>query len=285
MMIIDSHVHLFSLKIIENVTRKKELVKRLSLQAKGATDRLGVNALSRSMQTTGVAAGLILPTAGPLDVARVNEAFLEKAADTAFLHTAGTLHPDYPSNMAELEKLHRQGVKGIKLCSFSQGFVLDAMPALALFDLIQRHNQKNGHRFFVVLDTFYLADQFFGTDPAFTTTPAKLCALVRRYPEINFIGAHMGGLGAPFEKTLRHLIPSDNLYLDTSNAAHTLTPDQFVELLKRFGPEQILFGTDWPWFVHEEEVARIEALTAAAGFGSKEKAAVFYTNVAALLEI
>ncbi len=33
--------------------------------------------------------------------------------------------------------------------------------------------------------------------------------------------------------------------------------EQFIALLKRFGPERILFGTNWPWFEHEPEIARI----------------------------
>ena len=285
MNIFDSHLHLFSRKIIDNVSRKKEMVAGLNLQTHDAAGRSGISALTHSLQTAGVSAGLLLPTAGPSGVDRVNKAFLEKAASTPFLYTAGTLHPDYPHNRAELERLCRHGVRGIKLCSFSQGFELDAPSTLALFDLIRNHNLENSHHFFVVLDTFYHAHEYFGTDPAHTTTPSKFSRLAGRYPDINFIGAHMGGLTAPFESIYSHLSPCDNLYLDTSNAAHTLTSEEFIGLLKRFGPQQIVFGTDWPWFVHRKEIPVIQKLLGAAGFSPKEMSAVFYENMASLLEI
>jgi uncharacterized protein len=284
-MIFDCHLHLFSQRIISNVSRKKELVERLSLKTQGAENRLGIEALAESMKQAGVEAGLMLPTAGPSDVEKVNREFIETAAGKPYLFTAGTLHPDHPKLLEELKNLQKYKVRGIKMCSFSQGFRLDSPSALALFDIVEQHNRKSPHRFFVILDTFYLADRYFGTDPKYTTTPEKFSRIVRKHPEINFIAAHMAGLTAPFEAICKHLTPSDNLYLDTSNAAHTLSRDQFVDLLKSHGPSHILFGTDWPWFVHKDEVAMIQDLTTAAGFSSKDKKAVFYENIASLLGI
>lgn len=282
-MVFDSHLHLFTAKIISNVARRKDMVDLLNLQTEGAMQRLDSGALETSMRAGGVAAGLILPTAGAADVVRINSLFIEKAKAVAFLHTAGTLHPDFSENAREIERLCSHGVRGIKLCSFSQGFVLDGPPTLALFDLIEAHNRSGLPPFFVVLDTFFQAHRYFGTDPAYTTAPAQVAALARRYPHTVFIGAHMGGLTAPFEQLWADLVPSSNLMLDTSNAAHTLTEDQFVAMLKRFGPDHIIFGTDWPWFTHEPEIAKITALTDAAGFSTGQKAAVFYDNMAALL--
>ncbi|MHB8092446.1 MAG: amidohydrolase family protein [Syntrophales bacterium] len=285
MRVFDSHLHLFNTKIIDNVSRRKELVGLLNLQTAGAYARLDIASLAASMKDAGVAAGLILPTAAAADVERINTIFIEKARTTDFLHTAGTLHPAYPHNQKEIDRLCQKGIRGIKLCSFSQGFVLDGPPALALFDLIDIHNRSGANRLFVVLDTFYHAHSYFGTEQAYTTKPAQIAALSRRYPHTVFIGAHMGGLSAPFAQLWEELPPCDNLLLDTSNAAHTLAQEQFVALLKRFGPGRIVFGTDWPWFVHEAEIARINELTGAAGFSAKQKAAVFYDNMAELLSI
>ena len=283
MRIFDSHLHLFSKMIIENVAAKVEMCDQLHLRTGGAAFRRDLEGMEDSMKAAGVAGGLALPTAGAANVAKVNSQFIEKASKRDFLYTAGTLHPDYPGNRAELEKLKSHGIRAIKLCSFSQGFALDGPPALALFDQIQTFNRTRNHRFFVVLDTLYTAPRYFGADPAYATTPAKLVALARKFPHIPFIGAHMGSLDAPFEEIGSGLIPCDNLYLDTSNAAHTLTQEQFVTLLNRFGPERILFGTDWPWFLHQDEVPRIDYLADKAGFGKEDKAALFYDNAAELL--
>jgi len=76
----------------------------------------------------------------------------------------------------------------------------------------------------------------------------------------------------------KNLEPETNLYLDTSNAAHTLSTDQFIELLQRHGSDHILFGTDWPWFDHASEIPLIESLLEKAGFDWHQRAAVFRTN-------
>ena len=283
MNIFDSHVHLFNLRVIENVSQRKGLVERLNLQTHDSDKRMDIESLGQSLEENGVVGGLVLPTAGPADVARTNTHFYDKVAEHPRLHTAGTLHPDDPDLREEIERLCRQGVRAIKLCSFSQGFVLDGPPAINLFDLIQRHNEKCPHPFFVVLDTLYRASSWFGTNSIYNTTPEKISKLVKRFPAINFVGAHMGGLSAPFEEIYTYLTPSANLYLDTSNAAHTLAEEEFIGMLQRFGPGHILFGTDWPWFIHQTEIASILELTTAAGFGPDEKQAVFYGNIAKLL--
>jgi predicted TIM-barrel fold metal-dependent hydrolase len=282
-MVFDSHLHLFNKRIIDNVAERSEMVALLDLQTEGAHSRLDLEPLAVSMKAAGVAGGLVLPTAAAADVERINSIFIEKAKDRDFLITAGTLHPDYPRNGEEIDRLGQNGVRGIKLCSFSQGFVPDGTSALALFDLIDHYNSGSTDRFFVVLDTFYQAHDYFGTNPAFTIRPAQLVKLASRCPHTVFIGAHMGGLSAPFEQLWAELVCCDNLMLDTSNAAHTLTREQFVALLGRFGPEHIVFGTDWPWFIHEPEIAMIEELTSAAGFSAGQKNMVFYENMAGLL--
>ena len=95
----------------------------------------------------------------------------------------------------------------------------------------------------------------------------------------------MGGLTAPFEDIIRCLPTRDNLYLDTSNAAHTLNEAEFVQLLRVHGPDRIMFGTDWPWFDPGEEILLIDRLLDRAGYSVNDKAKVFGGNIAELLAI
>jgi predicted TIM-barrel fold metal-dependent hydrolase len=284
-MIIDSHAHLFSSRIIDNVSRKREMVSVLGLQTEQAGDRTGPEALKRECDRAHVTACLVLPTASAKDVVKVNSACLEIAEKYSFIYTAGTLHPDLQEIGKELLRLKDRGVRAIKLCSFSQGFDLRSSRTVRLFEQIREANIQHDGGFFVILDTFFMADRYFGTDPQFNTTPERLAALVDRFPQINFVGAHMGGLTAPPDEIFRHLHPRDNLFLDTSNAAHTLSEDDFVRLVKDHGPTAILFGTDWPWFGCDGEIERIDALLDRAGFDSEKKRRVFGQNVAELMQI
>ena len=278
MKIFDSHVHLFTPRIVDNVIPRSDLIEALDLNIENIETRLSAAALIEEMRAAAVYAALMLPTADVRKLASTNRECIEKACGIPELYTAGTLHPDYDDIEAELQHLRRASVRVIKLCSFSQKFSLYNPKTYKMFEIIQSFNRAAKEPFSVILDTLTLADRYFGADPEHITTPRALRECVKRFPGITFIGAHMGGLGAPFELLDKYLQPAPNLYLDTSNAAHTLTEDQFVLLLRRHGPGHILFGTDWPWFLHKSEILLIDARMEAAGFSPDEKQAVFSGN-------
>ncbi len=282
-MIIDAHIHLFPPSVIASVAGRAEMVAELHLQADAAARRIGPDVLGRAMREAGVELALHLPTAKAARVSTVNDNALALSEAAPFIATAGTLHPNCGAISGELTKLCAGGVRALKVCSFSQEFQLDDRPAMAMWAQLQDFNRRGPGRFFVVLDTYYRADRRFGSAPVHTTTPQRLARLAGHFPDICFVGAHMGGLDAPAEVLTRDLAPAPNLYLDTSNAAHILEDDVFVQLLMTHGPEHILFGTDWPWFDPREEIARIDRLTARAGFGRRERGLVFGGNAARLL--
>jgi predicted TIM-barrel fold metal-dependent hydrolase len=284
-MIIDGHAHIFSSRIISAVTAKSAMVEKLKLQASFAEGRTTASALEDDCRSAGIDACLILPTASVENVPNVNTAFIQLAAGSDLLLPAGTLHPFYDDNKNELFRLRQHGVRAIKLCSFSQGFALSTPETYRLFNIIESANSLTNGGTFVILDTFSLAHDYFGTPDRHTTTPLLLGDIVRKYPGIDFVAAHMGGLAAPPEETFKHLVPSKNLYLDTSNAAHTLSERDFLRLLEIHGPDHIIFGTDWPWFDQQKELALIDRLLDLAGYNRDEKEKVFYRNGAALLGI
>ncbi len=285
MRIFDSHVHIFNSKVVGNVIPRTDLVRELCLEVENIENRLNPSALTEQMREAKVIGALMLPTADVNKVAKVNRESIETARIIPGLFTAGTLHPDFDAIEGELSRLNRSSVRVIKLCSFSQKFSPNNSKTYKMFERIQSYNNSTKLPFSVILDTLTLADRYFGTDPDHTTTPQSLMDLVKRFPGINFIGAHMGGLGASFALLDRCLEPLPNFYLDTSNAAHILTEDQFVRMLHRHGSEHILFGTDWPWFLHKSEIELIEQRMDAAGFTLSEKQAVFSGNIEAILGI
>ena len=64
MKIFDSHIHIFTEKIIRNVQQKKEMVKRLKLQANGAEKRSNVYQLKEDMGSFDFEGALLLPGSG-----------------------------------------------------------------------------------------------------------------------------------------------------------------------------------------------------------------------------
>jgi predicted TIM-barrel fold metal-dependent hydrolase len=285
MNLFDCHIHLFPDKIIRNVQQKTEMVQQLKLQTEGVEKRTSVEVLKSELADAGVEGALMLPTASVANVRKTNQDCIDLAAAHPFLKTAGTLHPDDADVNSEIAYLQHLRIRMIKLCSFSQGFELAGANAAKMFAAIEAANETADAPFAVILDSLRTADRHFGTPPEYTTTPKRLAGLADRYTGINFIGAHMGGLDAPYAEINRHLTPRPNLYLDTSNAAHTLSTADFCELVEAHGPDHILFGTDWPWFSHKKEIDLIDNLLDKVGFNDPEKSRLFRFNIVRLLGI
>ncbi len=283
--VFDCHTHLFPPAVFANTARLEGLAAALRLQVDQARARTDKEILKHESRDAGVHACLLLPTAPASGVRKINDTFLRIVEAEDSLFTAGTLHPSDPGVDEELELLAGHGVLALKFSSFSQGFDLQSEETLQLFEKIRKHNSAGKSRFFVILDTFYQADLYFGAPKERVTTPRKLGRLAAGFPEVDFVGAHMGGLSAPYREILEHIVPMPNLYLDTSNAAHVLSRDEFLRLLHLHGPEHILFGTDWPWFGHKEEIPLIGGLLQAAGFSDEERSKVFAGNISRLLNI
>jgi predicted TIM-barrel fold metal-dependent hydrolase len=284
-MIIDCHAHIYSRTIMENVLRIEGLANLLHLDKGAVAGRADKADLRREAAEGGVQACLLLPVAPVSGVSETNDQFLKMVEGETDLFTAGAIHPSAQNLDEELEKLDSRGVQALKLSSFTQKFDLDSEENCRLFKKIKDHNAQGNRRFFVILDTFYQADRFFNASSAFVTTPEKLGRLAAQFPEIDFIAAHMGGLAAPFNEIEKHLTPRNNLYLDTSNAAHMLSRKEFIRLMTMHGPDRILFGTDWPWFGHKEEVEFIQGLLNESGFTQAEQSKIFGGNISRLLSL
>lgn len=277
-MIVDCHCHIFTTRIVGNMQARPALVEQLHLTVWDALKRLAPNALQESADKNHVDMCVLLPSTGPERIRAENDRFIGFTRAFQRLRTLATLHPMMRDPSDEVQRMFDLGIKGFKFSSFSQRFDLSSPEMEIMLSTIERMGRYRGIEPTLVFDTFARADLHFGADPDHLTKPSKLAELAHRHSGINFIGAHMGGLLADFDELRRALHPAPNLYLDTSNDAHTLSEEQFIELLKIHGSSQILFGTDWPWFVHTAELSKIGSLLVKAGYDQLQQAAVFGQN-------
>lgn len=284
-MIVDCHCHIFTERIAQNIHDRSEMVEALKLNVQDAVPRLGAEALQATAEENGIDVCLLLPTAAADKVQVENDRFIHLSNEFPRLRTLATLHPLMQGLSQEIERMFDAGITGFKFSTFSQRFDLLSPEVTAMFGEVKRLAREWNTKPVLVFDTFTAADTYFGADQRHITTPSKLADVVHRHPEITFVAAHMGGLLADFDELRRTLLPAANLYLDTSNAAHTLTGDQFVELLRIHGSSHILFGTDWPWFFPETELPKIESLLVKAGYDEPNRAAVFGGNARALFSL
>ncbi|MDQ1238066.1 MAG: Amidohydro-rel protein [Thermodesulfobacteriota bacterium] len=277
-MIVDAHCHMFTPRLVHNVSKKTDMAAILKLGTEHAYARLSPAKLDAAASLYGVDTCILLPTAHVHRVKEENDRHVSFTRESSRIRTLATLHPHMSNIEEEVERVFSLGIPGFKFSSFTQGFDLASPECTTMMAVVERVGLDKNQRPVMVFDTFVGAHEHFAADPAFLTTPKKLAEIVERHSGITIIGAHMGGLTADCDEIVKHLKPRDNLYLDTSNAAHTLQEDEFVQLLHIHGPEHILFGTDWPWFHYRDEIALIRSLALQAGFSELEINLLFGGN-------
>lgn len=88
--------------------------------------------------------------------------------------------------------------------------------------------------------------------------PEKIAEVARRYPSLRICAAHFGGYGI-FERS-EILVGLPNVRVDCSSALWLLDPENIVSLIRRFGSDRVMFGTDYPVKRCDGEIARFERL-------------------------
>lgn len=97
---------------------------------------------------------------------------------------------------------------------------------------------------------------------------ADFVEIANRYPEMNFVHAHIGG-GGDWEYMCKTLQPATNCYLDTGGS---VTDNGMIDFaVKHLGAERLLFSTD---INYEAGVGKIMA----ANLTEKQRKMIFYDN-------
>ncbi len=151
----------------------------------------------------------------------------------------GTVHPDHPSWEAELERLAQNGIRGIKIHPDLSGIALDSPRWNPVWEAAQG-------RFMIMLHMGPVREA-----GATLSRPRDLALVLQRFPGLEVIAAHLGGLYL-WEETLTHLAGLD-IFMDTSCCSCVVPEPAFMAILNRHDPERIVFGSDYPLFAPDAE--------------------------------
>lgn len=88
--------------------------------------------------------------------------------------------------------------------------------------------------------------------------PEKIAEVARMYPSLRICAAHFGGYGI-FDRS-DILVGISNVRVDCSSALWLLEPEHAVRLIRRFGADRVMFGTDYPVKLCGGEISRFERL-------------------------
>lgn len=281
-MVIDFHTHTFPPKIAGPTVKKLAELGHITPFA----DAIAETLLS-SMKTAGVTHSVLLPVATtPKQVVTINndifaqEAFYQENGLISF----GSIHPDLPEWKEELSRIVDHGLKGIKIHPVYQSTDQDDPRYLRILE-------RAGELDLIVvthggIDVDYPEERY--------CMPPKILNAVRQVGPVKLVAAHMGGWKCWDQA--EELLADTQVYLDTSFSTGLLTsPDdhytpeglklldepRFLRMVKSFGVERILFGTDSPWSDQKESIDWIQALP----LSGEEKAAILGGNAQRLLKL
>ncbi|MDI6871438.1 MAG: amidohydrolase family protein [Bacillota bacterium] len=269
-MIIDFHTHAFPDQVAGKAVRQLE--NHYGIPPFGTGTLAHLHAL---LKEAGVTLGVISTAATkPEQVRSANDWALRLNAESPWqpgegdepgaLLAFGTLHPAYPDIPDELARLKERGVRGLKFHADFQEFYLDSPEALEMFAAI-------GSDFVVLL---HVGDR---PERNRYATPVRLRRLLEALPDLRVVAAHFGGFQMWAEA--REELLGQDVFFDTSSSLAFLSADEAVDLIRRHGPERILFGSDFPLWSPRTELARFCSLP----LTDEERRLILWDNARRLL--
>lgn len=261
--VINAHCHIYPAKVAARAVEGIKKFYDLDMSLNGMTDDL-----IRDGSEAGVVHYLVHSVATtPEQVRSINSFIAEEVRSHPDIFTGfGTLHPDSTDLKGDIDDLVTQGLKGVKLHPDFQQFAMNGEKAYRLGEMLSGRN---------------LPILVHCGDPRYEfSNPDQFRPFLERFPDITVIGAHFGGW-SKFDEAADKLAGLPNLYIDCSSSLYLMTPAKAAELIRRFGADRVLFGTDYPMWEASKEMDRFKKI----GLTDEEEELILYENAAKLLKV
>lgn len=240
--IINFHTHVYPDKIAPKAVSALYEKYQFKVEHDGTA-----GSLLKECEECGISRCVALPVAtSPAQVCHVNDFILDLSVKTngkiiPFL----SLHPhmDLQDADKEIERCKALGAKGVKLHPDMQNFSADDKRVFELYELIE------GRLPLLIHCGDYRMDY---------SHPSRVANILDAFPKLEIIAAHFGGWML-WDYAKEYLL-NRHCMLDTSSALAWLGPQRAKELIREYGAERFLFGTDYPLTTAKKELEKIEAL-------------------------
>ena len=261
MRIIDTHAHIYPDKIALKAAKSIGDFYQIPMSLDGTLSGL----LSQG-EAAGITRFLVHSVAVTWERAQAINDFLARsvAAHPDKLIGFGTLHPDHPELEHELDRLLSLGLRGVKLHPDFQHFCLDDEKAVQMFREIALRGMP------ALIHT--------GDHRYPYSEPARMARVLDQLPDLKVICAHLGGWSV-WGDAWRVLAGRPGVWVDTSSSLYAMKPEDAAEVIRRYGAERVFFGTDYPMWQPEEEIARFMALP----LTEEEQEKILHLNLEAFL--
>ncbi len=277
-MVIDFHTHVFPPSFSH---RREELAKRdatfAELYGSPAAKMASADELVNAMDDAMIEHSLIMGVGwSDREVAReANDCLIESAIKFPRRLTGlASVSPAWGEEaLEELDRCSKAGLRGVgELHPDSQGFDLADYETMApIMGLARRR------RLIVLSHSSEPVGHLYPGKGH--STPRKLYALAKNFPQNTLVFAHWGG-GLPFYTLMPEVREElGNVYYDTAASPYLYSPDVFQRVSEICGAGRILFGTDFPLLKPSRTLEQVHA----SGLSDADQAAILGGNASLLL--
>ena len=177
----------------------------------------------------------------------------------------GDLNGDYEDIPGEVDRVIKMGFKGIKLHADFQRTPIDSAGSYKIYEAIEGRLPVLMHM------GDYRHDY---------SHPTMLVKVMRDFPKLKVLASHLGGFAA-WDEAESVLRGGENIRFDTSSAVCLMSPERAQRLIRHYGVDCCMFGTDFPMWSPKKEAELLLSL----GFTFEEYKKMFAGNAKAFLDI
>ena len=171
----------------------------------------------------------------------------------------GTMHPLSEDMAGDMEHLLSLDLRGVKLHPDIQKFKIDDYRMLRIFDLCEEAGLP------ILMHT--------GDDRFDFSNPNRMKPILEIYQNLTIVGAHFGGWTV-WDAALEELSAFPNFFVDSSSSFAFMPARRVGELIKAWGADKVLFGTDYPMWIPQNEIDELMKL----GLSDEDYRKIFSEN-------
>ncbi len=263
-MLIDFHTHAFPERIAART------IEKLTCASGGLVPQTNgtLSSLKEEMRKDGVDISVVLSIAtNPKQQTNVNNFAMKIDRDPDFV-AFGSVHPDAPNALEELERIKDAGLKGVKLHPEYQQFYVDDEKMKPIYKKISQ----------LGLVTVFHAGHDTGFQPPYHCMPEHLQRALSWF-DSPVVAAHWGGQGcgnAVLEK-----LCGEHLWFDLSYGYGIMDPATAQAIVDKHTPDKLLFASDMPWHRPAWELQLIRSLD----LSDSDRDKIFFRNAQKLLAL
>lgn len=270
----DIHVHVYEERVAQRaLSNIRGFRARAGIVDVEIAERGTPEYLLREMERLGISKSVIQAVVPrPEMMGKVNAWTNEKVGTSdGRLVAFGGIHPlARPYDISDEIKrfTNSYDFKGVKLHPTLQGFDPTGLAGMRLYERIARADlpilihpdRRSGDGF--TLDGKVAKDQDAGykSSPEHVLSNAKLCQIIETFPELTIIGSHLGGSHSDHLEALVKGSPRVWLDLAIVKVFFPEGPDYVASLVRAYGAESVLFGSDFPFWPQEAAINYLDRM-------------------------